>query len=68
MEDVNGKPITAGSRLRRVVAGSVTAVGYEYQTVEYDFSGNGTAELVADGGFVKELLSSERAKEFEVIK
>jgi hypothetical protein len=68
MNDKNGKPITPGATLKRIVEGRGAPVGYEYTAILYDFYGDGTEHLVADGGFVKELLTSERAKEFEVIE
>ena len=68
MKDVNGIEIQPGDRLRRVVDGAGTGVGYEYEAILYDFDADSSGEdLVADGGFIKELLTPDRAKEFEVL-
>lgn len=67
MNDINGRLITPGSKFKRVVDGRVTHIGHEYTAILSKFSSD-EQELVADGGFVKELLTPERAKEFEVIE
>lgn len=68
MNDKNGKPITPGTTLKRVIEGRGAHVGYEYIVRLYDFNGDGEEALVADGGFIKEAIDAERAKEFEVIE
>jgi hypothetical protein len=68
MNDKNGKPITPGATLKRAVEGRGAPVGYEYTARLYDFHDDGSEVLVADGGFIKEALDTERAKEFEVIE
>ncbi len=69
IKDKHSKEIAPGQVLRRVVDGRATNAGHEYIVVQYDFKTGGEGEdLVADGGFVKELLWPERALEFVVIK
>ncbi|RYF61356.1 MAG: hypothetical protein EOO27_02285 [Comamonadaceae bacterium] len=60
MKDNKGTPIVPGQKLVRITPGRVTDVGYEYKVIEED------GELKADGGFVKETLSVERAKDYSV--
>lgn len=69
IKDKHSKEIAPGQTLRRVVDGKAADAGHEYTVVRYDFKTGGEgADLVADGGFVKELLYPERALEFVVIK
>ena len=62
MKDSKGTEIKAGQKLIRIVDGMAVDKGYKFKVVEID------GELVADGGFVKETLYVERAKEFSVIE
>ena len=67
MKDASGKPITPGATLKRIVENHSAPADHEYTVILYDFYGNGKEDLVADGGFIKELLDLERAKEYEVL-
>lgn len=68
IRDKSAKEIKADQTLRRVVDGKATYKGHIYKVKQYDFKTNteGT-DLVADGGFIKELLDHDRAKEFEIV-
>lgn len=60
---------TEGQTIIRVVEGHGAAqIGQKYQVILYDFNGNGEKQLVADGGFIKELITPEREKEYAVEK
>lgn len=68
MNDAKNNPITKGARLRRIIDDRAAYVGHEYTVVERVWhEGDTGPSLVADGGFISELLSPERCKEYEVI-
>lgn len=68
LRDIDGVPIKAGQKLVRAVDGQGTDTGYEYEVIEEKFSGSSKKpSLIADGGFIQELLYPERAVEFRVI-
>lgn len=58
--------LVVGDKLRRIVEGRGAPIGHIYTIRQYDFptGGEGT-DYIADGGFIKELLSQERLKEYE---
>jgi len=56
-----------GDTIERIVESRGANVGYRYKVIEYDFWGNGELVLVADGGYIKELLSADRAKEYNAV-
>lgn len=55
-----------GQKLVRIVEGRATSAGHKYIVIEYDFNHDGKPVLVADGGFIKELLTDENINEFQV--
>jgi hypothetical protein len=69
IRDKNAKDIKPGQTLKRVVDGRATSKGYKYKVIQRDWTtGDPNGEdLVADGGFIKELLDPTISKEFEVI-
>lgn len=69
IRDRNAKDIKPGQSLERVVDGKATYVGHKYIVKRYDWQTGGDGEdLIADGGFINELLSPERAKEFVIVE
>jgi hypothetical protein len=57
-----------GDTIERIVESRGANVGYKYKVIEYDFWSNEKLVLVADGGYIKELLSADRAKEYKKIE
>lgn len=55
-----------GDTIERIVESRGANVGYKYKVTEYDFWGNGKLVLVADGGYIKELITEDREAEYEV--
>ena len=69
MKDSKGQQIKEGQTLKRIVDGMAVDAGHEYTVILRKWNDtDDTAALIADGGFVKEMLSVELAKEFEVTK
>lgn len=66
MKDARGKELKPGQTVKRILDGMAVDAGHEYKIVLRPWDEE-TAALIADGGFVKELLNVERAKEFEII-
>jgi hypothetical protein len=55
----------AGQIIVRIVDGRAVDAGHEYTVVESDiFSSGGAAQLVADGGFIKELITPENEADY----
>lgn len=69
MKDANGTEIKIGDDLERIVDGIPNKAGYKYTVIGMDWETEepGT-ELVADGGFIKELITNTRALEYKVIQ
>lgn len=68
LRDRNGKPIEVGQTLKRVVEGKGVKLGHKYTVVQYDFkTGEPGEDFVADGGFQRELLWEDRAREYEIV-
>ena len=57
---------TEGQTIIRVIEGRGAPIGHKYHVILYDFNGNGKKQLVADGGYIKELITPEREKEYAV--
>jgi hypothetical protein len=65
MKDIGGREIQEGTKLERAVDGKAAATGHKYLVIKRMWSDDDpVASLVADGGFVSELLNMEVAKEF----
>lgn len=72
MKDHKGKELTDGQTAKRVVSISVMDVSSKRNLYAIRsrlwHEGDAEPSLVADAGFVTELLTPERAKEFEIIE
>lgn len=66
MKDSKGKELAPGQTVKRTVDGMAVDAGWEYK-IELRTEEDHSAILVANGGFVREILDPERAKEFEII-
>lgn len=53
-----------GQKIIRIVDGRAVNAGYEYKVVESDTFSAGNPQVVADGGFVIELLTQESEREY----
>lgn len=68
MNDAHGKEIQPGQTLKRLKESSGTRIGQTYKVILMDWHDGGEGEdLVADGGYIKQLLWPERAREFEIV-
>lgn len=68
MKDVSGNELIHGQTVERVVASRATYVGHKYTVVSRKWDQEDADDsLVADGGFIQELLTVERSKEFKII-
>ena len=67
MQDAKGKEIKAGQTLRRIVDGRAVDTGFIYRVISRKWDDEQSESLVADGGFVQELITPDRAKEYEVV-
>lgn len=68
MRDANEKLLEPGQTLKRVIAGRATPIGWKYKLIRRKWNEEDPEEsLIADGGFIKELLNPKRAEEFEIV-
>lgn len=57
-----------GDKLERIVEGRGAPAGHCYTVVKGHFmSGGAGDDLIADGGYIRELITPERASEYRVI-
>lgn len=67
MKDAKGNVIEAGVTLRRVIDGRAVYAGQQYTVIARLWDDDDQAEsLIADAGFIRELITPERALEYEV--
>lgn len=70
MKDAKGKEIKPGQTARRIVSKAVMEVNSPYNKYTIRLKkwnlDDDTEVLVADAGFLTELLDADRAREFEV--
>jgi hypothetical protein len=60
--------IKEGQTLKRIVDGRAVGKDHIYRVVKYNFSTGGVGDdLVADGGFIKELITKDRVSEYVVV-
>jgi hypothetical protein len=68
IRDKNAKDIEPGQTLRRITVGNCTQVGHRYTVKQRNWKDGGEGkDLIADGGFINELITPERSKEYEII-
>lgn len=68
MQDAKGTQIKAGQTLRRIVDSKAVYIGLVYTVISRKWDEEDKTEsLVADGGYICELITKDRAKEYEVV-
>jgi hypothetical protein len=69
LRDKNAKDIEPGQTLRRLVDHQAAYKGQRYIVKQYNWHTGGEGEdLIADTGFIKELLNPVLSKDFEIIE
>jgi hypothetical protein len=69
LSDKNAKAYEPGQTLKRIVEGNCTGIGYKYTVIQRDWHSGGEGEdLIADGKFIKELITPENAKDYEIVE
>ena len=69
MKDANGVHIEPGQTLERIIQTSAATVGHRYTVLQRNWHADDEEgeDLIADGGFIKELITPDRAKEYKVV-
>jgi hypothetical protein len=68
IRDKNAKDIEPGQTLERIVDGNCAHIGHIYKVIQRDWHSGGEGEdLIASGGFINELITPERAKEYVIV-
>ena len=68
LKDILNIVIKDGDTLERVVDGKGAIKGHQYRAEVYKWDDDDVdVSIVANGGFIKEKLDEERAKEFRIV-